>query len=257
MGEPDQRQQFGGPIGTDLGEANVGGGAPAQHDRALEDDGTARLAVPGNAPARRLEQAHGSAQQAGLAGAIGADQHRRGARANAEAQRIEQGAAASGNRYLLETDHPACRSAVRRTIQASALTAITMVISTMPSPIASGRLPLEVSSAIAVVMVRVKPSMLPPTMMTAPTSAAARPKPASSAVTRLKRPSQINVAMRPSGPTFMAASSSWYSLAKSSMVCRASAAMIGAISTVCATIIACGVNRRPQDPSGPERDSRR
>ena len=46
------------------------------------------------------------------------------------------------------------------------------------------------------VMVRVKPSILPPTMMTAPTSAAARPKPASSAVTRLKRASQISVAMR-------------------------------------------------------------
>ncbi len=35
---------------------------------------------------------------------------------------------------------------------------------------------------MAVVMVRVKPSILPPTIITAPTSAAARPKPASSAV---------------------------------------------------------------------------
>ena len=41
------------------------------------------------------------------------------------------------------------------------------------------------------------------------------------------------------------------------MVCRASAAMIGAIRMVWAMIIACGVNRMPHDPSGPERDSRR
>ncbi len=132
-----------------------------------------------------------------------------------------------------------------------------MAISTMPSPIASGRSPFEVSSAIAVVMVRVKPSILPPTMMTAPTSAAARPKPASSAVTRLKRASQISVATRPSGPTFIAASSSRYSIHRSSMVWRVSAAMIGATRMVWAMIIACGVNRRPHDPSGPERDSRR
>ena len=66
----------------------------------------------------------------------------------------------------------------------------------MPRPMASGRSPFEVSSAIAVVMVRVKPSILPPTIKMAPTSAAARPKPASRAVTRLKRASQIRVAMR-------------------------------------------------------------
>ena len=79
-------------------------------------------------------------------------------------------------------------------IQASALTAITIAISTMPRPMAKGRSPFDVSRAMAVVMVRVKPSMLPPTIMMAPTSAAARPKPASSVVTRLKRASQISVA---------------------------------------------------------------
>ena len=122
---------------------------------------------------------------------------------------------------------------------------------------ASGRSPFDVSSAMAVVMVRVKPSMLPPTIITAPTSAAARPKPASRAVTRLKRASRISVTTRRSGPTFMAASSSRYSIHRSSMVCRASAAMIGVTRTACATIIACGVNRSPNEPSGPERDSRR
>ena len=30
--------------------------------------------------------------------------------------------------------------------------------------------------------------------------------------------------------------------------------MMGATSTVCAITMACGVNKRPQGPSGPERD---
>ncbi len=41
------------------------------------------------------------------------------------------------------------------------------------------------------------------------------------------------------------------------MVCRVSAAMIGATRMVCAITMACGVNSRPHDPSGPERDSAR
>ncbi len=41
------------------------------------------------------------------------------------------------------------------------------------------------------------------------------------------------------------------------MTWRVSAAMMGAIRTAWATIIACGVNRMPKLPSGPERDSRR
>ncbi len=126
-----------------------------------------------------------------------------------------------------------------------------------PSPIAKGRLPFEVSSEIAVVMVRVKPSILPPTIMTAPTSAAARPKPASSAVSRLKRASHNRVAMRPAGPTSIAVNSSRYSPQRSSTVWRVSAAMIGTISMVCAITMADGVNRMPNSPSGPDRDSNR
>jgi len=72
---------------------------------------------------------------------------------------------------------------------------------TTPRPIASGRSPFEVSSAMVVVMVRVKPSILPPTIITVPTSAAARPNPASRVVTRLNRASHTMVAMRASGPT--------------------------------------------------------
>ena len=41
------------------------------------------------------------------------------------------------------------------------------------------------------------------------------------------------------------------------MVCRVSAAMIGATKIVCATTMARGVNKMPHDPSGPERDSDR
>ena len=63
--------------------------------------------------------------------------------------------------------------------------------------------------------------------------------------------------MRRSGPTFMAPSSSRYSTHRSSMVCRVSAAMIGATSTVCAMTMACGVNKSPKEPSGPERDNSR
>ena len=54
---------------------------------------------------------------------------------------------------------------------------------------ASGRSPFDVSSAIVVVMVRVNPSIFPPTIINDPTSAAARQKPASNIVTRLKRAS--------------------------------------------------------------------
>ena len=76
-----------------------------------------------------------------------------------------------------------------------------MKMSTVPRPTASGRSPFDVSSAIAVVIVRVKPSMLPPTIITVPTSAAARPKPASSVVTSEKRASQIKVVTRRAGVT--------------------------------------------------------
>ena len=64
---------------------------------------------------------------------------------------------------------------------------------TMPRARASGRSPLLVSSAMAVVITRVTPSMLPPTIITAPTSEAARPKPASTTVRREKRVSHRSV----------------------------------------------------------------
>ena len=115
-----------------------------------------------------------------------------------------------------------------------------------------------VSSAIAVVITRVTPSMLPPTIITAPTSAAARPKPASTTVSSEKRVSQSSVQTKSRAaraPSERSCSS--YSRHASSITWRASAATIGVISTVCAMTIAVGVNSRPSAPSGPARDSSR
>ena len=127
----------------------------------------------------------------------------------------------------------------------------------MPSPSASGRSPLLVSSAIAVVMTRVTPSMFPPTMITAPTSAAARPKPASTIVTSEKRRSQSSVTAAPNRFSPSERSCSRYSSQASSTTCRESAATIGVIRIVCAITIAVGVNSSPNAPSGPARDSSR
>src|ERR1700752_5420076 len=58
--------------------------------------------------------------------------------------------------------YPARNSPTRRALQASAFTPITTVTSTIPNPIASGRAPFEVSSAIAVVMVPGNHGVFPP-----------------------------------------------------------------------------------------------
>ena len=115
----------------------------------------------------------------------------------------------------------------------------------MPERSASGRSPLLVSSAIVVVITRVTPSMLPPTIITAPTSAAARPKPASTTVSSEKRMSHrsVSAAVHLRAPSER--SCSRYSRQASSTICRESAAMIGRIRIVCAITIAVGVKRMP------------
>src|SRR6266849_3100561 len=70
---------------------------------------------------------------------------------------------------------------------------MTMAIRIIPNPSASGRSPLLVSSAMVVVITRVTPSMFPPTIITAPTSAAARPNPARIVVSSENRVSQSSV----------------------------------------------------------------
>ena len=114
-----------------------------------------------------------------------------------------------------------------------------------------------VSSAMAVVITRVTPSMLPPTTITAPTSEAARPKPAITTVRSEKRVSHRTVGTARSRETPSEVSCSRYSFQASSVVWRARAATMGTTSTVCATTMAAGVKRMPKEPRGPARDSRR
>jgi len=80
--------------------------------------------------------------------------------------------------------------------KAVALINVLSPIRTSPSPSASGRLPLLVSSATAVVIVRVYPAMLPPTIRMAPTSDIVRPNPANTAVSIGPRPmlSKVRIA---------------------------------------------------------------
>src|SRR5438552_1465264 len=94
-------------------------------------------------------------------------------------------------RYWKEAgvDLAAAKGACYRASEKAAVATSTLSeIRTRPKPSASGRSPLLVSSAMAVVMVRVLPRMLPPTIRIAPTSAMARPKAASKAVNRPDRP---------------------------------------------------------------------
>ena len=123
--------------------------------------------------------------------------------------------------------------------------------STMPSASASGRSPLLVSSAMAVVITRVTPSMLPPTIITAPTSAIARPKAASSTVSSAQRLVPASAARRCSGRAPSERSWSPPSRSASPTSWRVSAATIGSTRIVCAITIAVGVNRMPQRAERP------
>ena len=107
------------------------------------------------------------------------------ARADLEARR-RRGAAAAATRararLIARSSVPPLRRFLDE-IRARRSAMSTMASRMKPSPSASGRSPLLVSSAMVVVITRVTPSMLPPTIITAPTSEAARPKPASTIVT--------------------------------------------------------------------------
>ena len=76
------------------------------------------------------------------------------------------------------------------------LTDIAKEISTKPSAKASEKSPLDVSSDIAVVNTRVALSILPPTIIMAPTSPIPRPNPAKQAVIKALLLSHINVPTR-------------------------------------------------------------
>lgn len=126
-----------------------------------------------------------------------------------------------------------------------------------PSAKASSRLPLEVSSAMVVVITRVRPAMLPPTMITAPTSAIARPKPANKAVKMAKRASMIKVLSRNQRDASTLCNRGRYTCSNGLTASVVRVRIIGKINTDCAIIMAVGVNNRPYSPKGPARDSNR
>src|SRR5690606_792971 len=155
-----------------------------QHDRALEQHGllrgARRQAAPLHAAGGRRKQAVQEAHQNALAGAVGAEHGGEAAALQLQVHAIENLLVAGGEtkRMRLQGEHGGSgglgggihfqppRAAQPRMKCAMALSSSTRLTSTMPSPSARGRSPLLVSSAIAVVMTRVTPSILPPTIMT-------------------------------------------------------------------------------------------
>jgi hypothetical protein len=110
---------------------------------------------------------------------------------------------------------------------------------------------------MAVVMTRVTPLMLPPTIITAPTSDTARPKAVKPTVSTARRSCSNISSAAVKGP---APSERSWSPPSSSASCtsrRVNAVISGSTSTACAITIAPGVKSRPKDPSGPARDSSR
>ena len=188
--------------------ADVRGGRAAQQHRALEHHrlagGPSRAAAPRDRAARTAPTRPCSTRSSVLlpepfgpedqrAGAAVDRRGRRRARMRVPLRPTAMPAHTIGSpRRGLRVSHSA-RAPTRARTARRALTISTIAISTTPSASASGRSPLLVSSAIVVVITRVTPSMLPPTIITAPTSAIARPKPASSTVASEKRVSQISV----------------------------------------------------------------
>ena len=104
-------------------------------------------------------------------------------------------------------------------------------------------------------MTRVKPSMLPPTIITAPTSATARPKAVSAIINTAKRSCSSISRADKNGPA--PSERSWSPPLRRASITnrRESAAMSGTTNTVCAITMAVGVKSKPHSPSGPERDS--
>ena len=106
-------------------------------------------------------------------------------------------------------------------------------------------------------MTRVTPSMLPPTIITAPTSAMARPNAVSRIVSTANRSCSSSTAPACSFVAPNECNWSPPSRSASSTSRRDSAAISGRTRMLCAMTIAVGVNRMPSGPSGPARDNSR
>ena len=140
------------------------------------------------------------------------------------------------------------RAALHRAI--TRLITPTTPSSTTPSASASGRSPLLVSSAIAVVITRVKPSMLPPTIITAPTSddrAAERGEQHREHAEALVQQHQQRALERPRAERAQLVAAC--RCRPSSTRRRDSAAISGSTRMLCAITIAVGVNRMPTSPA--------
>eukprot|EP01136_Pigoraptor_vietnamica_P011839 Opistho-1_new@51144 len=188
-------------------QRHIGLGTGAQHVGMLEQHGLAHRKIDLQAAAAGPHQAVQGAQQGAFAAAVGADQRHAFAGLDAQATGLERLHLAVVHAHTLQFKQrvhspppwgwaassftpsgggsSSRRSRQRRTSAISTLSSSTTASSSRPSASASGKSPLLVSSAMAVVMTRVKPSMLPPTTITAPTSEIARPKAAISTVSRV------------------------------------------------------------------------
>ncbi len=126
-----------------------------------------------------------------------------------------------------------------------------------PRVIANWKSPASVSKTMAVVRTRVRPAMLPPTMMTAPTSEMARPKATRTVWTRAGRASDrtARAAWRPSAPRERAVSAASGGTEATALAVKP--ITMGSRSRVWAITIATGVKRSPRSPRGPALLSRR
>ena len=214
------------------------GGAAGRLARAVgADDGDERRR-------RRLER-RGATARTGAEGHRGLDAARRAARAAAAAVIVSALRTAAGRR----------RAQQRRS---TTLSSATTASSTRPSASASGRSPLLVSSAMVVVMTRVTPSMLPPTIITAPTSATARPKATSSSVTTAQRSCSSISSAHSNGAGAQRAQLLAAVAQRVGDDLRAPARRRSAgPGSSARSTIAVGVKRMPSAPSGPLRDSSR
>src|SRR5437870_2248524 len=145
-------------------------------------------------------QARQHAQQGRLAAAIGPDEDIAVPGLELERRGVEQDALAEALDDALGLEERAHSRPPSPCSQASAtLTPTAMTISTKPSAMPYANSPLEVSSAIAVVVVRVRPSILPATSSAQPTSDTTRPKALTNPAVTAKRTSHSVVPIARSG----------------------------------------------------------
>ena len=97
--------------------------------------------------------------------------------------------------------------------------------------------------------------MLPPTIMTAPTSDIALARPARMAMVKEKRQSQISHLQRDNEGKRRLIKESRCIRQESSRICLLKAAIKGVVRSVWARTIPLGVKSHPQAPRGPDRDS--